>query len=40
MMAFGHQDNHVEMRTRIVMELALNLDTYLDDEFLKSGHEC
>ena len=40
MMAFGYQDNHVEMRTRIVMELALNLDTYLDDEFLKSGHEC
>ena len=40
MMAFGDQDNHVEMRTRIVMELALNLDTYLDDEFLKSGHEC
>ena len=40
MMAFGHLDNHVEMRIIIVMELALNLDTYLDDEFLKSGHEC
>ena len=40
MMAFGHQHNHVEMKTRIVMELSLNLDTYLDHEFLKSGHEC
>ena len=39
MMAYGHQNHHIEMRIRIVIEMAANLEQYLDNVHLQGG-EC
>lgn len=35
--AFGNEDGHKEMRARIVMELAIHKDIYLDNGYLRRG---
>lgn len=37
LLAFGQEDEHVELRVRLACELALNADVYLDDAFLGTG---
>lgn len=34
---FGHENNHLEMRCRIIAELCLNKDLYLDENFMSIG---
>lgn len=34
----GSQDRDVEMRVRIIVDMALHLDSYLDHEILTNGH--
>ena len=38
-LAFGTEDEHVEIRMRIACELALHSDIYQDDSFLGAGLE-
>lgn len=38
---YGHEENHYEMRARIIEELVRNEEIYLDDKYLKKGsHPC
>ena len=37
MLAFGNEDHHLEIRARIVVELALNETVYMNDEYLRRG---
>ena len=34
---YNSQEKHVEMRVRIIVELVVHKDTYLDDSFLEKG---
>lgn len=35
---FGHENSHLEMRSRIIAEPCLNKDLYLDENFMSIGH--
>ncbi|XP_064649611.1 uncharacterized protein LOC135501423 [Lineus longissimus] len=37
LLAYGNEDHHVEMRVRIVIEMTMNEDTYLNDNYLGGG---
>ena len=36
-LAYGHQNNHQEMRARLVCEAVRNKDNYLDNDYLRKG---
>ena len=36
-LAYGTEDNHLELRARIIRELVENEDKYLDDEYMSTG---
>jgi hypothetical protein len=37
---FGNEDQHAEVRVRITLEMATNLDLYVKDSFLKKGSKA
>ena len=37
LLVYGHENNHLEMRARIIDELVRHEDNYLDDDFLTNG---
>ena len=39
-LAYGHEENHLEIRTRIVIELTKNEDRYLNNETMRRGKQC
>ena len=39
-MAFGHEENHAEIRVRIVQEQLKNKKKYMDPEHLRQGITC
>jgi hypothetical protein len=39
LLVYGHEENHLDIRARIIQELVVNEEKYLDDKFLNEGSD-